>query len=234
MPPWTEAQQLSGEKESLGLYWSGHPIERYASELSAIGARTIADLLADGGDPADEADQPPQPAAPRALEATVGGIIVAVRPLKTRKGARMAAFTLDDPQGSIEVVVFPDAFEKAVALIQTDSMVLVKGIFERDEDKVKLKANEIVPIDAVTERAARAVAVRLVMPPHGRATVEAMLDVLSRHKGDRRVCLEVELRGTAQPMRVRADLLGPMRVRPSAQLVADLERVCGQGTVALR
>ena len=234
VPPWTEAQQLSGEKESLGLYWSGHPIERYADELSAIGARTIAELLAEGGDPTDGADQPPQPPAPRALDATVGGIIVAVRPLKTRKGARMAAFTLDDPQGSIEVVVFPDAFEKAVSLIQTDSMVLVKGIFERDEDKVKLKANEIVPIDAVRERAARAVAVRLVMPPHGRATVEALLDVLSRHKGDRRVCLEVELRGTPQPMRVRVDLLGPTRVRPSAQLVADLERVCGQGTVALR
>jgi DNA polymerase III subunit alpha len=233
-PPWTEAQQLSGEKESLGLYWSGHPVERYASELKAIGARTIAELLADSEAPDDTADDAPPPVAFRAFETSVGGIIVAVRPLKTRKGARMAAFTLDDPQGSLEVIVFPDAFEKAVALIQTDSMVLVKGQFDREDDKPKLKANEIVPIDAVREKAARSVAVRLVMPPHDRATVEAVLDVLARHKGDRRVCLELELRGTAQPIRVLADVLGHVRVKPSAQLVADLEKVCGQGTVILR
>ena len=233
-PPWTEAQQLSGEKESLGLYWSGHPVERYADELRAIGARTIAELLADSEAPDDAADDAPPAVAPRAFETCVGGVIVAVRPLKTRKGARMAAFTLDDPQGSIEVIAFPDAFEKAAALIQTDSMVLVKGLFDREDDKAKLKANEIVPLDAVREKAARAVAVRLVMPPHDRATVEAVLAVLSRHRGDRRVCLELELRGTPEPMRVKADLLGPMRVTPSAQLVADLEKVCGQGTVVLR
>jgi DNA polymerase-3 subunit alpha len=233
-PPWTEAQQLSGEKESLGLFWSGHPIERYSEELRTIGARPIAELLADGETAGDEENGATEETAPRSFEATVGGIIVAVRPLKTRKGARMAAFTLDDPQGSLEVIVFPDAFEKAVSLIQTDSLVLVKGIFERDEDKAKLKANEIVSIDAVCERAARSVAVRLRMPPHDRATVEAVLGVLSRHRGDRRVTFEIELRGGAEPLRVRADLQGPARVRPSADLLAELERICGPGSAALR
>jgi DNA polymerase-3 subunit alpha len=233
-PPWTEAQQLSGEKESLGLFWSGHPIERYSEELRAIGARPIAELLADGEATGDDENGAAEESAPRSFEATVGGIIVAVRPLKTRKGARMAAFTLDDPRGSLEVIVFPDAFEKAVSLIQTDSLVLVKGIFERDEDKAKLKANEIVSIDAVCERAARSVAVRLTMPPHDRATVEAVLAVLSRHRGDRRVVFEIDLRGGAEPLRVRADLRGPMRVRPSAALLAELERVCGPGSAALR
>ncbi len=233
VPAWTEAQQLSGEKESLGLFWSGHPIERYAEELRAIGARAIADLLAEGEPPGEGAEEGP-PAPARAVEATIGGIVTAVRPLKTRKGARMAAFTLDDPQGSVEVVVFPDAFEKAVSLIQVDSMVLVKGLFERDEDKGRMKASEIAPIEAVREKAARSVAVRLTMPPHDRSTVEAVLGVLSRHKGDRRVSLEVELRGGARPVRVRADLLGPTRVRPSAELVVELEKVCGQGAVVLR
>jgi DNA polymerase-3 subunit alpha len=233
-PPWTEAQQLSGEKESLGIYWSGHPIERYARELREIGARPIADLLADGEAGAGEEGDAPRESASRSFEAIVGGIIVSVRPLKTRKGARMAAFTLDDPQGSLEVIVFPDAYEKAASLVQADSMVLVKGIFERDEDKVKLKANEIVPIDAVRERAARSVSLRLTMPPHDRATVEAVLDALRRHKGDRRVCFEIELRGGDRPLRVRADLQGPTRVRPSTDLLADLERICGPGSAALR
>ncbi len=121
-PAWTEAQQLAGEKESLGLYWSGHPIERYLPELQAIGARSIAELTG-----ADDETHEGGPPAPRAFEVTVGGIIGAVRSLKTRKGDRMAAFALDDLHGSLEVVAFPEAFAKASSLIQTDSMVLVKG-----------------------------------------------------------------------------------------------------------
>jgi DNA polymerase-3 subunit alpha len=228
-PSWTEAQQLAGEKESLGLYWSGHPIERYLPELQAIGARSIAELTGAGEDGADEA-----PGAPRGLEVTVGGIVGSVRPLKTRKGDRMAAFMLDDPHGSLEVVVFPETFAKSTALIQTDGVVLVKGRFERDAETSRLLASEIVGIDSLHERAARFVAIRLTMPPHDRATIEAVLGVLARHKGDRKVSLEVELRGGRRPLKVRADVLGPTRVRPSAQFVADVEQVCGAGTVLLR
>jgi DNA polymerase III subunit alpha len=228
-PPWTEAQQLAGEKESLGLYWSGHPIERYSSELQAIGARSIAELV--GSDETDDQNGSP---GPRAFEVTVGGIIGAVRSLKTRKGDRMAAFALDDPHGSLEVVAFPETFSRASSVIQTDSMVLVKGRFERDEESNRLLASEIVGIDAVREKAARQVAIRLAMPPHDRATIEAVLAVLARHKGDRKVVLEVELRGGAHPLRVKADMLGQTRVKPSAQLVVELERICGPGAVVLR
>ncbi len=228
VPAWTEAQQLAGEKEALGLYWSGHPLERYTAELQAIGARSIAELVGAGDADGEEGG------AARSFEVTVGGIIGAVRSLKTRKGDRMAAFALDDPQGSLEVVAFPETFSKASSLIQTDSMVLVKGRFERDEESSRLLASDIVAIDAVREKAARQVAIRLAMPPHDRSTVEAVLEVLSRHKGDRKVALEVELRGGERPLRVKADVLGQTRVKPSTQLIAELERICGPGTVVLR
>jgi DNA polymerase III subunit alpha len=227
-PPWTEAQQLAGEKESLGLYWSGHPIERYAAELQVIGARPISELVS-----RDDSDEEGG-GGPRSFEVTVGGIIGAVRSLKTRKGDRMAAFALDDPNATIEVVAFPETFAKAASLIQTDSMVLVKGKFERDEESTRLLASEIVAIDAVREKAARQVSIRLAMPPHDRATVESVLDVLARHKGDRKVVLEVELKGGATPLRVKAEVLGQTRVKPSTQLITDLERICGAGTVTLR
>jgi DNA polymerase-3 subunit alpha len=226
--PWTEAQQLAGEKESLGLYWSGHPIERYAAELQAIGAKTLADLMAT--EEAAEGDEAP---APKAFEVVIGGIVGPVRSLKTRKGDRMAAFPLDDPHGSIEVVAFPETFAKAQALVQTDTMVLVKGKFERDEETLRILASEIVAIDTVRERAARLVTIRLALPPHTRATLEALADLLARHKGDRRVCLELELRDRPHPLRVKADVGGAIRVRPSSQLVEDVERLCGPGTVSL-
>jgi hypothetical protein len=112
-------------------------------------------------------------------------------------------------------------------------MVLVKGKFERDEETRRLLASEIVGIDAVCERATRFVTIRLAMPPHGRETLEALVELLGRHRGDRRVCLEVDLRGGVEPLRVKADVTGPIRVRPSSQLVADVERLCGAGTIVL-
>lgn len=230
-PPWTEAQQLAAEKEALGLYWSGHPIERYAAELRAIGARGLSDLLSNG-DEGDEGE--PAETTPRGgVEVAIGGIVAAVRPLKTKKGDRMCAFTLDDPHGSIEVVVFPDAFGKYGAAVETDAMVLVKGRFERDDETARILASEIVPIETVRERAARGVRIRLAMPPHDRATVERLTEILMKHKGDRRVSLEIELRRGESPVRVQADVAGPMRVTPTAEFVADVERLCGQGAVTL-
>ena len=214
VPPWTEAQQLAFEKEALGLYLSGHPIDRFARQLEQYGARKVGALAV------SEAD------------VSIGGIVSALRPLKTRKGDRMAAFTLDDPTGSIEVLVFPETFKTCSALLENDAMVLVRGKLEKDEEQARVLATEIVPIGAVRERNTREVAIRLVVPPHGRSTFEALADIFARHRGDRRVLVELELHG-AQPLRVRADI-GAVRVKPSERLIADVEQVCRPGTVSLR
>src|SRR6185369_7727821 len=118
-----EAEQLAGEKETLGLYWSGHPVDRYAAELKTLGARSTAELAeapvrgsrADGWGPGG-----PKPIEP---DTSVGGIVAACRQLKTRKGDRMAVFTLEDAQGGVEVVVFPEAYQRAAALIDTGTLV---------------------------------------------------------------------------------------------------------------
>jgi DNA polymerase-3 subunit alpha len=133
----------------------------------------------------------------------------------------------------VEVVVFPDAFSKAAALIQTDALVLVKGRFERDEDSTRLLAAEILPIEKVREQLSREVVVTIDASRHDRRTFEAVSDVLGRHRGDRRVAFFVTTR-TEPPLRVRVDVSGQVRVRPSEQLVADLERICGPGSVSVR
>ena len=166
-------------------------------------------------------------------DVAVGGIVASIRPLNTRKGDRMCAFVLEDPFGTIEVVVFPDAFAKAASLIQTDALVLVKGRFERDEDSTRLLASEILPIEKVREELSREVVVTLDSARHDRRTFEAVSDVLGRHKGDRRVAFFVTTQ-TEPPLRVRVDVSGQVRVRPSDQLVADLERICGPGSVTVR
>ena len=229
MTGWTEAQRLAGEKEALGLYWSGHPIDQYAAELRKLGTRTIAELAGDAA---------PQrgagPARPGEGEVTVGGIVSGLRPLKTRKGDRMAVFSLDDPHGSVEVVVFPETFGKAGSILQNDATVVVRGKLERDEDLLRLLASDLIPIEAIGERLAREVAIRVAVPPHGRETFEALAGLFADHRGDQRVLLELELRGHQRPLRVRVELASQVRIRPSERLLAAVEALCGHGSVSLR
>jgi DNA polymerase-3 subunit alpha len=179
----------------------------------------------------------PLPAAVAARVAediSIGGIVSGLRPLKTRKGDRMCVFMLDDAHGSIEVVVFPDAFKQHGHVVDNGRMVLVAGRFERDDESARVLAAEIQPLEIVRERLAKAVAIRVATPPHDRATFEKLWDVFAHHKGDRPVAFDIELNGASGRLRVTVDVNPQVRVRPSEQLVSEVEKICGAGSVSLR
>ena len=212
-PSLTEAEQLAFEKEALGLYLSGHPIDRFGGELRRAGVRRIEEL------------------SESAASVTVGGIISHCRRLRTRKGNPMAVLTLEDRGGSLETVVFPEPYSKYAELIDTDKLVVVRGRFERDDESAKLLASEIRLIDAVVGGMAREMAIHLAAPPHDRATLEALAQVLGRHQGTERVALEIALPRQVPAVTVRATL-SETRIQPSEQLVAEVERLCGKGAVS--
>jgi DNA polymerase-3 subunit alpha len=239
VPPWSEAEQLAFEKETLGLYWTGHPVDRYAAELRTLGATSTAQLASaasGGGSGQWSADGGRREGA----DTSIGGIVTACRQLKTRKGDRMAVFTIEDAAGSLDVIAFPEAYQRASALIEPGTMVLVCGTVERDEESARIVASEILPIESLRARLSREVAVRLTVPV-GRQVFDALGEVFARHRGDRRVAIEIDLdrSGPAGPhdgrrLRVRAELSAQIRVQPSASLVAEVERIVGQGAVTLR
>jgi DNA polymerase III subunit alpha len=231
--PWSETEQLSFEKETLGLYWSGHPVDRYAAELKALGAHSVGELgeVPVNGSRGDQWG--PGGAKPIEPNASIGGIVATCRQLKTRKGDRMAVFTLEDAQGSVEVIAFPETYQRSVALIETGTLVLVRGKLERDDESMRVLASEIVAMDSLCERLAREVAIR-VKAPAERRVFEALVEVCSRHRGDRRISFEIELSSNQVPLRVHAAVSAQVRVRPSSTFVAEVERIVGPGSVSLR
>jgi DNA polymerase-3 subunit alpha len=254
VPPWTEIEQLNYEKEALGLYWTGHPVDRYADDLREYGAKTTGDLNIkkreeDFEESGASRSSPPgalDPSVPhppsngngngnglrgKGEEISIGGIVSGLRPLKTRKGDRMCVFLMEDAAGSIEVVVFPDAFKQHGHLAENGQTVLVKGKFERDDESARIIASEIAPIGIVRERLAKSVAIRLTTPPADRATFERLWDLFAQHKGDRRVAIVLHERD--RHIRITVDVNG-VRVRPSETLVAEVEKICGVGSVSLR
>ena len=229
-PPLSEREWLAFEKEALGLYLSGHPVDRFAADLRALGARTVGDLLMVEPTPAEEGG-----VARVILEdVAVGGIVSAIRALKTKKGDPMAVLTLEDHQGSVEVVVFPEAYGRFRHLIDTGALLLVRGRFERDDDSSRFQANELSLLETLRERLAKAVSIHLRASAHSRSTLEALWDLLSRHQGDRPIVLEMEVAYSERRVRVRADVTTQIRVRPSEQLVSAVEELCGAGSVVLQ
>jgi DNA polymerase-3 subunit alpha len=249
VPAWPEIEQLNFEKESLGLFWSGHPIDRYAADLREYGARTVLELnpRKDEGDE-DEPEviaAPPEPSnhgsangkgrnwreRDTADDVSVGGIVSSLRPLKTKKGDRMCVFMLDDAGGSLEVIVFPETFKQFGHLADTGQLVLVKGKFGKEDENPRIVASEIAPIDMVRERLAKAVTIRVTAVPPSRQTFERLWELFEAHKGDRKVAFVIEERDRG--IKVTADVNG-IRVRPSERLVSEVEKICGTGSVSLR
>ena len=211
--PWTEAEQLAFEKEAMGFYLSGHPVDRHAEQLQAAGVKRIEEL--------DSA----------VASVSVAGIIGSVRALKTRKGDPMAVVSLEDRGGSLETVVFPEVYRKYGSLLQTDRLVVVRGRLEKDEETARLMAAKVQSVNTLLGDGGRMMAIRFVSPPHDRSTVEALADLFRRYQGTGRVSLEIELRKEGQPVRLRAALPNT-RVRASQEFVEEVERLCGKGAVS--
>ena len=212
VPAWSESEQLANEKEALGLYLSGHPIDGYRDQLEAAGARTITSLAA---------------SEPQVL---VGGIISGYRPLKTKRGALMAVLTLEDRDGSLEVVVFPKTYERCAPVLVADRLVLVTGKLDKDEETARLMADEVRPIESLAG-GGPTLSIHLTSARHDRETLQALADLFQVHRGPSRIRLQLDLTERTPPLRVRARPTD-VRIRPSEHLAKAVEQICGAGTVS--
>lgn len=157
--PWSTDQQLQGEKETLGLYLTGHPVDRYAVELLHITGWTIASL------------KPPEDGS-----IMVGGLIVAVRAMNTRRGDRMAIMTLDDRTGRIDVVLFGETYSRYRQRATKDALVVAEGRVSRDEYSggFKMTADALYNMD----EARAAFAKRLIIDIDDRSMDDQLLNGL--------------------------------------------------------
>ncbi len=161
-PAWTEMQQLAvreGSARPLHERPSARSLRRRPEGVRR--PPRLADLTA------SEAD------------VWVGGIVSALRPLKTKKGDRMAVFMLDDVAGDRRGGGLPGDLRQARrARSKPDAMLLVRGKLEKDDESARLVATELMPIAQLRERTTREVAIHLAVPPHGRPTFEALAELL--------------------------------------------------------
>ena len=217
-PEWSETMRLAGERETLGLYLSGHPINRYEKDLGRFVTGRIADLIS---------DRPSQGAPERGWfggrQATIAGYIHEVR----KKGNR-TSIVLDDRTGRMEVTFFDEVMQRYRELIVKDALVLIEGQLRFDEqgDTWRLSAKKISELDRMREQ--QALRIVLVWPRAQGADQSLMLqrlaDTLAPHRPGP-CAIGVRYQGE----RASAALeLGPeWKVRASPELLEALEQLVG-------
>jgi DNA polymerase-3 subunit alpha len=215
VPDWGEAERLGYEKESLGFFITGHPLERFREELAQWASATTGALLAQT----------------EAKEVSIGGIIGGLRLLKTRKGERMATFILEDLEGGLEALVFPETYKKVAGRLAEDQVVLVKGRAEPvDEGKPRLLVSEVLPLEEAKLQEARQVTIRFALPVWDRSRGERLRDILNSHRGDCPVTLEILSPGSFVATVVPSSLY---RVRPDSTFKSEIELLLGSGALVL-
>jgi DNA polymerase-3 subunit alpha len=157
----------------------------------------------------------------------VGGL----RLIKTKKGDRMASFLLEDLEGSVETLVFPETYRKAAGRLADDQVVLVKGRPEiLDDGRVRLLASDVTPLEQAKLAEARYVTIRVPMEAWDRAKGERLRAILGSHRGDCPVTLELVRPGSWAVSLVPS---ASYCVRPDPALRDEIEALLGPGALQL-
>lgn len=208
---------MAMEKEMLGVYISGHPLEDYEERIKEIQSFTTEELIH-----SEENDS-----IKDGMSITVAGIIAGKKTLVTKKNNLMAFLQLEDLLGIIEVIAFPNIFEKYRELIEEDSVVVIKGTINCKEDEApKVLANKIWAIDDYNDdKLHKAIKIRIPKTVDDKKVLEDIKKILSQYPGD--VPVVIYLAAAGMGLRAGTDLW----VTPSNEFFEEIEKLIGQGNI---
>ncbi len=212
LPDWDKRTKLAFEREMLGLYVSDHPLQGLDHVLAAERDVGIGQLLAEDG--------------PRDGQVTIAGMITSVTRKTTRRGDIWAVITVEDLEASIEVLLFPKAYDAVATVLATDTVVKVKGRIKADDEAVTLSASELTLPD-VSEAPTGPVVISLPAVRCTPAVLDQLREVLAHHPG----MTEVRIR-LLKPDGTLVARLPRHRVTPSPPLMADLKALLGPSCLA--
>ncbi len=211
---WPEKQRLKGEKDTLGLYLTGHPFDSYEKEVRRFVRSSIADL---------KPGKSPQRAA---------GLVVAQRTMKTRTGSTMCFITLDDRSARIEATLFSETFFEHRELLQSDQVIVVEGQVSHDDysGQMKMRVNSVMDVATARQQFSRGLQLCLKADQLGNGLLDKLDDTLRpfRCEGS-----PVWIEYTGPEARTRIELGDSWRVQPDDSLLLELRYLVGDQSVEL-
>ena len=216
VPDWDEQARLAAEKEILGFFITGHPLEKYKEKLEDLRALSTADIA--GIKASTGKDE----------NICTAGIITNLRVLKSKKGDFYAQGTLEDLAGSVDMLVFPEAYRKLQEKVKLEVPVLVRGGLRIEEGaNPKLTVNDITPLEDAKVPMPRSLRIRIPVETASESTIDQLHALCIQRKGEAKVLFDVERQGDFM---VVMEAEG-YNVQPDRNFVARVEELCGRGAV---
>jgi DNA polymerase-3 subunit alpha len=208
VPDWTDKEKLGGEKEMLGFWVTGHPLDRYADKVAELATHDSGNLEGLG----------------KGAEVTLCGVLTGVTRKRNREGKPWAAMTLEDRNGSVEALVFAASFERLAPLVVEDQAVMVRGLALPEESgPPKISVQEIVALDNARVDLPAVISIRVWLGRNGSVDKAQALEELFRRKpGETQVRLRLE---APRDFSVLLDV--PAKVRPDREFRKAVEEICG-------
>ncbi|MGB2079500.1 MAG: OB-fold nucleic acid binding domain-containing protein, partial [Vibrio sp.] len=216
VPKWPEKVWLEGERETLGLYLTGHPVNAYIKELVKYTSCRIKEA------------QPTR----RDQSVTLAGLVISSRTMTTKRGSNIGLMTLDDRSGRMDVMLFSDALEKYAELLEQDKIVIVSGQVSFDDFNggFKMSAREVMSLADAREKYAKGVSLSLEHTQINQQFFDKFNQIIAPYRGG---SLPVNIYYQNQQARAKLSLGVEWSVTPADELLDDLKLLLGNKQVEL-
>ncbi len=210
-PEWPVNQKLAFEREALGFYISGHPLEKFKGDLKRLGALTTADVKSQ-----------------RTKEVRVGGVVTALKLKNTKKGDRYATFALEDWLGTIDSIVWPDTYRQVQNLLVADDPVLISGRADVSDERCALVVDKIESLIQLRDRSATLGVLLLTDRDDFEERLPRVQGIFQKHLGNCPVKVRLALDTGDVSVVLRDAGNAPVCVNPSEALCEEVEQVFGR------
>ena len=230
VPPWQAEEELKAEREAIGFFITGHPLDRYQQDLQRFTNVTIGKLRTRGAElppAASERGGRPDP-RPRVR---LGGVIHTIKLRNSKKGDRYATFVIEDKEGVVEVITWPEAYRQFEGVIRGGEPVVVAGALDISEERCTIIADDVIPLARARAESIRQVHVRVPLPGMGRDGLALLREVLARHPGPCDAYIHLVRDGDSETVLA---LPNTLRVAASDEIVNAVEAVLGTGVLSFR
>jgi len=205
-PEWPDKDKLAGEKEVLGFYVTGHPLEQYREKIAELATHSTDTLEG----------------LERGVEVALCGILTSIQRRRNKEGKVWASMQLEDMNGSIEAVLFTTHYERLMDQLVEDRAVLVKGLVLPEESgPPKISIQDIIPLDVAGVLYPTLIAIRVPLGKQNDVAA-ALNDLFTRKPGDTSVRLRLE-----SPRDFSLTLDITQKVKPDREFIREVERICG-------
>ncbi|HBC2073237.1 TPA: DNA polymerase III subunit alpha [Vibrio cholerae] len=216
VPEWPEKVRLEGERETLGLYLTGHPVDEYLKELTKYTSCRLNE------------------AAPtrRDQSLTVAGLVIAARVMTTKRGTRIGLMTLDDRSGRMEVMLYSEALDRYAEWLEKDKILVVSGQVSFDDFNggLKMSVREVMDLGSAREKFARGLSISILQSQIDQQFFERFSHILEPHRAG---TVPVNVYYQRPDARARLTLGTEWRVTPSDTLLDELKQLLGHDQVEL-